>query len=496
MKRIFTLLAFIGLAVTGCTLAPNYQQPAAPVAQTFPENSAQKNSSDATNAVADIGWREFYHDPRLQQLIGLALTNNRDLRVAVLNVEVSQAQYRIQRANLFPQIDATGGYERQRMANYELSPGQNNVSSQYSLGIGTTSYELDLFGRIRSLKAQALETYFATEAAARNSHIALVAEIADQYLTELELDDQLAVARQTLASVQAAYDLNKQSYDAGNISELDLRTAEAQVETAKVSIASYEQQRNQADNALVLLVGETLPTNLAPVQPLAAQKILADLPAGLPSDLLQRRPDILEAEHQLKAANANIGAARAAFFPTIKITANAGVSSEQLSQLFASGSGTWLFNPQITLPIFEAGQNKANLDVANLNKKIEIANYEKAIQTAFREVADALTAKHFLAEQLAGQEKLVAAEQSRFDLSTARYRNGVDSYLTVLSAQQDLYNAQQNLVTLQFSRLSNLVSLYQALGGGWNEQSATPQNTDFWATGRISLQNNTRGLSQ
>ncbi len=472
MKRIFALLAFIGLVVTGCTLAPNYQRPAAPVATTFPETSAQKNSSQKTSAVADIGWREFFHDPRLQQLIGLALTNNRDLRVAVLNVEVSQAQYRIQRANLFPQIDATGGYARQRSPNYELSPGQNNISSQYSLGIGTTSYELDLFGRIRSLKAQALENYFATEEARRNAHIALVAEIANQYLNELELDDQLAVARQTLASVQAAYDLNKQSFDAGNISELDLRTAEAQVETAKVSIASYEQQREQAENALVLLVGETLPTNLPPVQPLAAQKILADLPAGLPSDLLQRRPDILEAEHQLKAANANIGAARAAFFPTIKITANAGVSSDQLSQLFASGSGTWLFNPQITLPIFEAGQNKANLDVANLDKKIEIANYEKAIQTAFREVADALTAKHFLAEQLAGQEKLVAAEQSRFDLSTARYRNGVDSYLTVLSAQQDLYNAQQNLVTLQFSRLSNLVSLYQALGGGWREETA------------------------
>jgi multidrug efflux system outer membrane protein len=314
-----------------------------------------------------------------------------------------------------------------------------------------------------------LENYFATAEARRNAHISLVAEIADQYLNELELDDQLAVARQTLASVQSAYDLNKQSYDAGNISELDLRTAEAQVETAKVSIASYEQQRNQANNALVLLVGETLPTNLPPVQPLAAQKILADLPAGLPSDLLQRRPDILEAEHELKAANANIGAARAAFFPTIKITANAGVSSDQLAQLFASGSGTWLFNPQITLPIFEAGQNKANLDVANLNKKIEIANYEKAIQTAFREVADALTAKHFLAVQIAGQERLVAAEQSRYDLADARYRNGVDSYLTVLSAQQDLYNAQQNLVTLQFSRLSNLVSLYQALGGGWNE---------------------------
>jgi multidrug efflux system outer membrane protein len=471
MKRLCTALALIGLAATGCTLAPNYQRPAAPVAPTFPGNS--EISRAATNAVADIGWREFFRDPRLQQLIGLALTNNRDLRVAVLNVEVSQAQYRIQRANLYPQIEATGGYERQRLANYDLVPGESAVNSQYSLGIGTTSYELDLFGRIRSLRAQALETYFATGAARRNTHIALVAEIADQYLTELELDDQLAVARQTLASVQSAYDLNRQSYDAGTISELDLRTAEAQVETARVSIASYEQQRNQAENALVLLVGETLPTNLPPVRPLAAQKILADLPPGLPSDLLQRRPDILEAEHQLKAANANIGAARAAFFPTVKITANAGVSSEQVSQLFASGSGTWLFNPQITLPIFEAGQNKANLDVANLNKRIEIADYEKAIQTAFREVADDLTAKHFLAEQITGQEKLVAAEQSRLDLADARYRNGLDSYLTVLSAQQDLYSARQNLVTLQYSRLANLVSLYQALGGGWNERSAT-----------------------
>jgi outer membrane protein, multidrug efflux system len=285
------------------------------------------------------------------------------------------------------------------------------------------------------------------------------------------MTEQLAVARQTLESVQSAYDLNQQSYEAGNISELDLRTAEAQVETATVSIANYEQQlRNQAEDALVLLIGGPMPTNLPPAQPLAALKILTDLPPGLPSDLLQRRPDILEAEHQLKAANANIGAARAAFFPTIKITANAGFSSLQLSQLFASGSGTWLFNPQITLPIFEAGQNKANLDVATLNKKIEIANYEKAIQTAFREVSDALIGGTYsVAEQMAGQQNLVEAEQSRYDLSTARFRNGVDSYLTVLSAQQDLYTAQQNLVVLQFSRLSNLVSLYQALGGGWRE---------------------------
>jgi outer membrane protein, multidrug efflux system len=483
MNKFFTIIAFIGLAVTGCTLAPKYSQPAPPVAQTWPENSAQNNSSQKTNAVADIGWREFFQDARLQSLIGLALTNNRDLRVAVLNVEVSQAQYRIARANLFPQVDGTAGYNRQHLSKYQLLspgqtdllPGQSQLEKQWSLGIGTTSYELDLFGRIRSLKAQALENYFATEEAQRSAHIALISEVAVQYLTELQYGEQLAVAQRTLASVQSAYDLNKQSYDVGNISELDLRTAEAQVETAKVSIANYDQLRQQADHALVLLVGETLPTNLPPVQPLNAQKLLTDLPPGLPSDLLQRRPDILETEHQLKAANANIGAARAAFFPKITITANAGVSSQQFTELFAPGTGTWLFNPQITLPIFEAGQNKANLDVANLNKKIEIANYEKAIQTAFREVADALTAKSFLDEQIDGQEKLVAAEQSRYDLSDARYRNGVDNYLSVLSSQQDLFTAQQNLVTLSFSRLSNLVSLYQALGGGWNEQTVSSE---------------------
>jgi multidrug efflux system outer membrane protein len=471
MNKVFAIIAFIGLAVTGCTLAPKYKQPAPPVAQTWPEKFTQSNSNQKNIAVAAIGWREFFQDPRLQSLIGLALTNNRDLRVAVLNVEVSQAQYRIQRANLFPQVDGTGGYDRQHLPRYQLFPGESALNKQWSLGLGTTSYELDLFGRIRSLKNQALETYFATEAAQRNARIALVAEVAIQYLTELQYGEQLAVARRTLASVQSAYDLNKQSYDVGNISELDLRTAEAQVETAKVSIASYDQLRNQADNALILLVGETLPTNLPPVQPLNEQKLLTDLPPDLPSDLLQRRPDILEAEHQLKAANANIGAARAAFFPTLKITANAGVSSQQFTELFAPGTGTWLFNPQITLPIFEAGQNKANLDVANLNKKIEIATYEKAIQTAFREVADALVAKSFLDEQIDGQQKLVAAEQSRYDLSDARYRNGVDNYLSVLSSQQDLYSAQQNLVTLHFSRLSNLVSLYQALGGGWRERA-------------------------
>jgi outer membrane protein, multidrug efflux system len=476
MNKISTWVAFIAVTVTGCTLAPKYHQPAAPVAQTWPENSNANNHSANTNAVADIGWREFFNDARLQQLIGLALTNNRDLRVAVLNVEVAQAQYRIARSDLYPQINATGSFVREKTPGFELIPGVPSVNDEYSVGIGTASYELDLFGRVRSLKKQALENYFATGEAQRNAHILLVSEVAVQYLTSLEFDEQLAVARQTLDSVQSAYDLNKQSYDAGNISELDLRTAEAQVETAKVAIANYEQLRNQSDDALVLLLGGPIPANLPPAQSLNSEKLLTDLPPGLPSDLLQRRPDILEAEHQLEAANANIGAARAAFFPTISITANAGFSSLQLAQLFATGSGNWLFNPQITLPIFTAGQNKANLDVATLNKKIEIADYEKVIQTAFREVSDALIAKKYLDEQLDGQQQLVQAEQSRYDLSTARYRNGVDSYLTVLSAQQDLYTAQQNLVALNFSRLSNLVSLYQALGGGWQENTLQAGN--------------------
>ena len=471
MNKSIALAALAAVTLTGCTLAPKYQRPAAPVAQTWPKDAAALSRGNQTNAVADIGWREFFRDPRLQQVIGLALTNNRDLRVAMLNVEQSRAQYRIERAALFPEIDATGSGLRQRLPHDLSGTGHAVTEGRYSVNLGTTAYELDLFGRIRSLKAAALENYFATEEARKSAQITLVAEVAVQYLAERELNEQLEMTRRTLAAVQDSYRLIKASYDVGNSSELDLRTAQAQVATAKGNAALYEQQRDQARHALVLLVGEPLPANLPRPQSLNAQRLLTDLPPGLPSDLLERRPDILAAEDQLKAANANIGAARAAFFPTIKITADAGVSSAQLSGLFADGSGAWLFNPQITLPIFAAGQNKANLDVATISKRIEVANYEKAIQTAFREVADALTAKRFLDEQVADGRALVQAEQSRYDLADARYRNGVDNYLTVLTAQQDLYSARQNLIATQFARLSNLISLYQALGGGWREFS-------------------------
>jgi multidrug efflux system outer membrane protein len=339
---------------------------------------------------------------------------------------------------------------------------------------------VDLFGRVRSLKDQALERYFASEEARRSAHISLLAEIATQYLAERAFDEGLAITRQTLESVEAYYEMIRKVFEIGNTSELDLRTAEAQVQNARGNVATFLRQLAQAENSLVLLVGQPLPADLPRPLPLAAQQLLSDLPPGLPSELLRRRPDILAAEHQLKAANANIGAARAAFFPRITLTGSAGTASLQLSGLFAPGSEAWSFSPAVTLPIFDAGNNRANLDVANINKRIEVAHYEKAIQTAFREVADALSARSTLEDEIQAQQALVNAEQQRYNLAGVLYRNGAENYLSVLTAQQDLYTAQQRLLQSRFARLSNLVTLYKALGGGWQEQtvqlSANPKS--------------------
>jgi multidrug efflux system outer membrane protein len=470
-KPLSPIIALFLLALAGCMLVPKYQRPTAAISPAWPR--VPEGSESRTNAVppADVGWREFFRDPRLRRLVELALTNNPDLRVAVLNVEQSRAQYRIRRAALFPEIDATATGTRQRLPGDLSGTGKPLTSSQYSLNLGTASYELDLFGRVRSLKAAALENYFATMEARRSAQIALVAEVGNAYFLERAVTEQLAVARQTLTAVQASYELTKRSYEAGVVSELDLRTAEGEVQTARSNVAAYEQQLAEADNNLVLLVGRPLPQDFPLAQPLNSLDCLSDVPAGLPSDLLQRRPDILAAEHQLKAANASIGAARAAFFPTITLTASAGTASSQLANLFAPGSGTWMFSPQITLPIFTAGRNLANLDVAKIGKLIEVANYEKAIQTAFREVSDSLAARATAEVQIDAGEALVKAEQRRYELAEARFRQGVDSYLNVLSAQQNLYQAQENLIQFQFSRLSNLINLYQALGGGWREYS-------------------------
>ncbi|KWC08503.1 efflux transporter outer membrane subunit, partial [Burkholderia ubonensis] len=396
-------------------------------------------------AATDIGWREFFVDPRLQRLIEIALNNNRDLRVAVLNIAAARAQYQITRADLFPKLDAVGTGNRQRLPNALTAVPGRNITTTYNVGL-QASWELDLFGRIQSLKDQALAKYLATAQARKASEIALVAQVADQYLTVLSTDDLLKVTENTLKSAQASYDLTKLKFDNGTGSELDLRQAQTIVETALANQQAQARARAQAVNALVLLIGQPLPDDLPPGLPLDAQNFLTDIPAGLPSDLLTRRPDIMEAEQSLLAANANIGAARAAFFPRISLTGAFGTASPTLGGLFKAGTAAWSFAPQITMPIFEGGANLANLDLAHVQKRIEIANYEKAIQSAFREVADGLAARGTYDQQIAALQRNEHAQQRRYDLSDLRYKNGVDSYLSVLTAQTDLYAAQQTLI--------------------------------------------------
>ncbi|KWI80618.1 multidrug transporter, partial [Burkholderia ubonensis] len=371
-------------------------------------------------AATDIGWREFFVDPRLQRLIEIALNNNRDLRVAVLNVAAARAQYQITRADLFPTLDAVGTGNRQRLPNALTAVPGRNITTTYNVGL-QASWELDLFGRIQSLKDQALAKYLATAQARKASEIALVAQVADQYLTVLSTDDLLKVTENTLKSAQASYDLTKLKFDNGTGSELDLRQAQTIVETALANQQAQARARAQAVNALVLLIGQPLPDDLPPGLPLDAQNFLTDIPAGLPSDLLTRRPDIMEAEQSLLAANANIGAARAAFFPRISLTGAFGTASPTLGGLFKAGTAAWSFAPQITMPIFEGGANLANLDLANVQKRIEIANYEKAIQSAFREVADGLAARGTYDQQIAALQRNEHAQQRRYDLSDLRY---------------------------------------------------------------------------
>ncbi|HTI73105.1 MAG TPA: efflux transporter outer membrane subunit [Candidatus Limnocylindria bacterium] len=464
----------------GCTFQPEYGRPVAPVAQSWPGSvgpATTASTSPATNAAA-IGWRDFFTDPRLQKLIELSLANNRDYRVAMLNVQDLEAQYRLQRAALLPNISGYVANNRSRVPGNTSGFTTAYTANQYSLSLGMASYEIDFFGRIRSLKASALERYFATAETRRTAQIALVSAVANQYLATLEYEEALVVARQTLETVQKSYDLNKRSFELGKISELDVRTAEAQVQRSRSDAAAFSQLLATAQNALTVLVGQPLPADLPPVRPLAAQGILAEVPVGLPSEVLQQRPDVLSAEHQLKAANANIGAARAAFFPSITLTGSIGTSSSELSGLFGPGTAAWNFSPQIKVPLFEVASNRATLDSAEVRKKVQVANYEKAIQTAFREVADTLAGKGNLTEQLAAQQSLVEAQAGRFKLADLRYRNGIDSYLTVLLAQTDLTAAQQSLLQARLAVLANEISLYKALGGGWVERTGEPVTVD------------------
>ncbi|VWB45796.1 efflux transporter outer membrane subunit [Burkholderia paludis] len=472
-KHALTAIA-VALLATGCTMAPHYKRPDAPVAQAYPAGGVYATQPGAAGArsangqaATAIGWREFFVDPRLQRLIEIALKNNRDLRVSVLNIEAARAQYQITRAGLFPTLGGVGSESLQRYPAGIASAGAPaTLSRVYNVGL-SASWELDLFGRVQSLKDQALAQYLSTAYARQASEISLVSQVADQYLTLLSTDDLLKVTENTLKTAQASYNLTKLQFDNGTGSELDLRQAQTVVETALANQQSQARSRAQALNALVLLVGEPLPDDLPAGMPLDAQNLLTDVPAGLPSDLLTRRPDVMQAEQTLLAANANIGAARAAFFPKISLTAAFGTSSPTLGGLFKAGTAAWSFAPNIALPIFEGGSNIANLDLAHVQKRIEIANYEKAIQSAFREVSDGLAARGTYDQQIAALERNEHAQQRRFDLSDLRYRNGVDSYLSVLTAQTDLYSAQQSLISARLARWTNLVDLYRALGGGW-----------------------------
>ena len=401
---------------------------------------------------------------RLQQVIDLALANNRDLRVAALNVERTQALYRIQRAELLPTVDARGTFSKERVPGILSQAGQPATVELYNVNLGVSSWEIDLFGRIRNLKDAALEQYLATEQARASAQITLVAAVANTWLTLAADRENLKLAQSTLETQQATYEMIRRRAEVGASSDLDLRQAQTRVDAARVDIARYTGQVALDENALTLLVGSPVPSGLLPVE-LGEVAALKDFTPGLPSEVLQHRPDILQAESQLRAAHANIGAARAALFPRITLTTSIGTTSDQLSGLFTSGSGTWAFVPQIVIPIFDA-RSWVAYDVTKVDREIALAQYEKAIQVAFREVADSLAQRGTLGDQLQAQQSLVDASADGYRLSDARYTRGIDSYLRVLDAQRSLYGAQQGLIAIRLARLTNLVTLYKVLGGG------------------------------
>ena len=463
MFRSLTLILLASTAVSACTLAPKYERPALPVAQTWSTPTAEPTGNVTA---ADLDWRQVLVDQRLQGVVDLALKQNRDLRVAVLNIEKARAQYGVQRSALFPAINGTLSEQRSHTPAATSQIGSAMEIEAYTASVGFTAYELDLFGRVRSLNTQALQSFFATQETSRSVRISLIAETANAWLTLSADQERLALAKSTLATREDTLRLTQQQVDGGVGSLATLRNAQVQAETARSDMAVYTAQVAQDLNALTLLAGNEIPANLLPAADLASAQILADLPAGVPSDVLARRPDVLSAEHQLQGANANIGAARAAFFPRISLTGSLGTSSGELDGLFKSGTKAWSFTPQISLPIFAGGANVANLNVSKANRDIAVATYEKTVQTAFREVSDALSVRATVSDRLAAQERLVVAATSSQSLSQQRRDAGLDSALTLLDSQRTLYSAQQGLITARLARATNLVTLYKTLGGG------------------------------
>jgi outer membrane protein, multidrug efflux system len=466
-KIVFLLPVGIAFVAAGCTMAPKYARPAAPVPAQWPTGDAYQSSRALTNVpeVPDLRWQQFFTDGKLQQVIGMALTNNRDLRVAALNVERSRAFYGIQRAALWPVLNATGSGSKQRLPADLSSSGNRQTVERYDANLGVAAWEIDFFGRIRSLKDRALEEYLATEQARRSAQILLVSSVAQAYLALAADRDNLALAETTLQAQKSSYDLIKRRHDLGLAPELDLYRAQTPVEIARRDIAIYTQQVAQDENALQLLAGSPVPGGLLP-ETLDRVSAPTEISPGLSSEVLLSRPDVLQAENLLKAANADIGAARASFFPRISLTATIGTASSDLSGLFKAGSGAWSYAPQIVMPLFDARTWSANR-AANVQREIAVTQYEKAIQNAFREVADALAVRGTVTQEISAQQSLVKAFAETYRLSNSRYDKGIDSYLGVLDAQRSLFAAQQGLVFLRLAKVAGDVRLYAVLGGGW-----------------------------
>jgi multidrug efflux system outer membrane protein len=472
--RSILIAATLLPTLAACSLIPAYRRPALPVATSYPSEFSRPPAAGEKPA-ADLGWRDFVADPVLADLIGFSLRNNRDLRVAIDNVEAAQATYRSEHANLFPTVNGTGSAQFQRIppdANGIPTPEHINA---YSLGLSAVSYELDLFGKIRSQAAQAREQFLSSAETRESTQILLVAQVASEYLTWLADRDSIRVAADTAKADRQYYDLRTIAAAGGGGTDLDVAEAEITWRTAQATQEKYTRAAAQDLDEIVLLAGAPLPADLRnrmnDAGGLDAQSPFPELPEGLPADLLRRRPDIRAAEHTLLAANANIGAARAAFFPSVTLTGSGGTASGGIAKLFGAGTVSWLFEPSISVPIFDAGQNYANLDYAKLQKRIEIANYEKAIQSAFHDVADALAARATYTSQVAFEQQLVAADSRDFSLSKMRFDAGADSYLTVLVAQGSLFSARLDLIALKLAEQQNLITLYKALGGGWAEHS-------------------------
>ncbi|HHH1032294.1 TPA: efflux transporter outer membrane subunit [Yersinia enterocolitica] len=470
---MWLLILPIIFILSACSLTPTLVKPEPPIAPHFP--LVGNSTSDQKYHVSDLGWRVMFGDPRLQRLIELALENNRDLRLAALNVEAVQAQFRIQRAARVPGVDVSGTASRERTAASEIAGRAmpSNIQEQYGLNVGLSAFEIDLFGRVRALSDAAFARYLASEEGRHAAQISLVGAVADAYFAERLAQGQVQLAQRTLDDWQQSLQLAQRLKLADQNNGLDVAQTEGQVATAQADLEARQRVLARAGYGLNLLVGTTLPVDLPAAMPLESQHVVMAMPAGLPSDLLTRRPDIRQTEQALVAANANIGAARAAFFPRLSLTASLGYASPEISGLFDGGQRTWRFAPQITQPLFQGGSLRAELRLAEVRKNSAVTEYERAIQIAFREVADALAGRATYGRQIEAQGRVVSSAERRVVLSSLRYRAGLDGRLELLDAQRQLYAASQTLLDLRREEISNAVALYKALGGGLNKEDVT-----------------------